>query len=404
MNRRGFLSAAALPLMLGADWPRFRGPNGFGAVELPGWPLTVPLTKNVLWQTAIPGSGHGSPIAIGGKIFLQASGANGAERRLLRIEASSGRIEWSVSRPGKSAHAHKKNSLASSTPTADAERVYVIVWDGAAVWVVGYDHFGKMLWEHKLGGYESQHGVGMSPVVHDGSVFVNYDQDGAAELVALDAKSGKQVWSKKHKAFRACYSSPLIRTTKTAVEVVNASTAGVTAYDAKTGEVLRDWVWKFDGMALRTVGSPMLTDKYLIAISGDGGGSRSMVVLTHDAAPEIVWEKKRDVPYVPGPVLHGEHLYWVTDNGIATCAELATGRIVWSERAFNKAVSASPILLGDQVLAVAEDGKAIVFAASKTGYSVTSETVFADAVFATPAAADGRIYLRTTTTLYGLGR
>jgi len=110
------------------------------------------------------------------------------------------------------------------------------------------------------------------------------------------------------------------------------------------------------------------------------------------------------VPYVPGPVLFGEHLYWLTDNGIATCAELATGRIVWSERAFNKAVSASPILLGDQVLAIAEDGKAIVFTATKAGYTVTSETAFPDAVFATPAAADGRVYLRTTTTLYGLGR
>jgi len=404
MDRRSFLAAAALPALLAADWPRFRGPNGFGAVEAPAWPLNVPLTKNVVWKTPIPGTGHGSPIAVDGKIFLQASGEDGGERRLLRVEAASGRIEWSVSRPGKSAHAHKKNSLASSTPAADAERVTVIVWDGADVWVVGYDHGGKQLWEHKLGGYVSQHGVGMSPVVHDGLVYVNYDQDGAAELVALDAKSGKPVWVKKHKAFRACYSSPLIRNAGGRVEVVNASTAGVTAYDAANGTILRDWVWKFDGMALRTVGSPMVTEQYLIAISGDGGGSRSMVVLTHDETPKIVWEKKRDVPYVPGPVLFGEHLYWLTDNGIATCAELATGRIVWSERAFNKAVSASPILLGDQVLAIAEDGKAIVFTATKAGYAVTSETAFPDAVFATPAAADGRVYLRTTTTLYGLGR
>ena len=132
----------------------------------------------------------------------------------------------------------------------------------------------------------------------------------------------------------------------------------------------------------------------VVAVSGDGDGSRCTVAVTAGVGSHMLWEKKKDTPYVPGPLLKGEHLYWITDAGIAMCAELKTGKVVWSERAFTKAISSSPILLGDNILAIAEDGKAVVFKATPHGFDKVADNEFGEAVFATPAVANGRLYVR----------
>ena len=409
--RRGFvglLAVLSVAAVSAADWPRFRGPNGLGVAEDAALPTKWSGTSGLAWKTALPGSGNGSPIVARGKVFVQASSADATQRMLLCLDAKTGKIDWTATRPGSKAHVHAKNSLASSTPASDGERVYAVFWDGREVSLSAYDFAGKPLWSKPLGGYESQHGVGMSPVAFGGKVYVNYDQDGAAEFVCFDGKSGDKLWSAPRKPFRACYSSALVREVDGRPEVVNASTAGVTGYDPETGSVKWDWAWKFDGMALRTVGSPILVGDTLVAVSGDGGGSRSAVALKltkePGGSPTLLWENKKETPYVPGPLVKGDHLYWVTDGGVAACVELATGKVVWSERAFSKAVSASPILAGDNVVAVAEDGKAVVFNATPAGFEKVAENALGEAVFASPAAADGKLYLRGATHLFAVGK
>jgi len=405
MKRRQFLASTVVGGLIGADWPRFRGPNGVGQAEGLTWAGTTPLTKSLLWETPLPGVGNGSPVVRAGQIYLQAASQDGRERQLLRLDAATGRVVWGVSRPGQSAHAHRKNSLASSTPALDDQRIVTIHWDGSQVEVVAYQPDGQVRWATKLGGYVSQHGLGCSPIVEAGRVYVNYDQDGAAELVCLEAASGKILWRAERKAFRACYSTPLVRSRAGGpTECINVSTAGVTVYDAATGKVLQDWPWKFEGNPLRTVGSPFLVGDDLVIFSGDGGGSRSMAVLSlAGEKPVALWEKRRDVPYVPGPVAHTGHLYWVTDGGIASCVDLKSGRLRWSERVFSRPVSASLIGLGGVVLAIAEDGKAVAFKAQPSHWEMLSETDLGDAVFATPAVADGRLFIRTNRRLLAIG-
>ncbi len=414
----------ALPLALpaaAADWPRFRGPNGSGVVEGPAPPLKWSATENVLWRADVPGVGHSSPIVVKGLVFLESSTEDGSQRSLLCYDAATGKLKWGKSAPGQRAHTHAKNSLASSTPASDGERVFALFWDGRVVTLTAYDLAGSELWSASLGGYVSQHGPGMSPVAHGGKVFVNYDQDdpsqaqkpakgdpppgppaeNPAEVLAFDARTGAKVWAAKRKAFRACSSSPLVRELPGGkAELVVSSTAGLTGYDTETGAVNWDWVWKFDGMALRTVGSPVLAGGVVVAPSGDGGGSRSMVAVAPGPRPRMLWNKTKDTPYVPGPVAKGDHLYWVTDGGLAVCAELRTGKVLWSERAFPNLgkgtyVLASLLLVGDDVLAVAETGRAVVFRASPDGYEEVSRNDLGEPVTATPAAADGKLYVRT---------
>ncbi|MGL6072891.1 MAG: PQQ-binding-like beta-propeller repeat protein [Fimbriiglobus sp.] len=388
---------------MGADWPRFRGPNGLGISE-DAVPTTWDDKNNVLWKTPIPGQGNSSPIVVKGKVFLQSSTQDATARMLIRVDVATGKVDWTKSRPGTKAHTHKKNSMASSTPASDGERVYCIFWDGENVLLVAYSFDGEEVWAKTLGGYVSDHGVGMSPVVIGKTVYVNYDQDGAAKLLAFDAKTGEKRWEENRKPNRACYSSPLVRESNGQSEIINASTMSVTGYDPDTGSVKWNWVWKFDGKELRMVGSPIVIGDTLIASCGDGAGSRSTVALKLGGEqPKLLWEKKRDTPYVPCLLVKDEHVYWVTDGGFAACAEVSSGKTLWSERILTKAVSASPILVKGQIIAVAEDGKAVVFTATPKGFEKIAENTLPDTVFATPATADGKLYIRGNGHLYCIG-
>src|SRR5439155_14660281 len=171
-----------------------------------------------------------------------------------------------------------------------------------------FDYGGKEVWKTPLGSFTSQHGVGQSPVLHGGKVFLNNDQDGSAEFLAFDAASGQKVWSVKRPAFRTCYSSPYVRPDgKGGNEIVIASTAGLTAYNPDDGKVRWEWEWKFDVKPLRNVGSPIEGAGEIFAISGDGDGSRHMVAVTPPGVdgpePKLAWEKKRGTPSVPCPLV-----------------------------------------------------------------------------------------------------
>lgn len=408
----------SLPLSLplaATDWTRFRGPNGSGVAEA-AIPTTWSKTENVLWAAPVPG-GHSSPIVVKGRVFLQSASPDGRERTLHAFDANTGKPVWAKTLPAHKVPTHAKSSLASSTPASDGERVFFIVWDGDKLTVRAYDLDGKDLWSAPLGGFVSQHGAGLSPVAFGGKVFINYDQDKEdpktkaetptpAKVVALDAATGSIAWTADRKPFRACYSSPLVRELPGGKsEVLVASTAGLTGYNPDDGHVNWNWDWHFSGpQALRTVGSPILAGGVIVAISGDGNGSREAVAVEPGTSAKRLWVKVKESPYVPGPLVLGEHLYWLTDDGQAMCFELKTGKLVWKERVLNRAISSSPVLVAGNVVAVDEGGKAVVFKATPDGYEKLATNDLGEPVFASPAVADGKLYIRGAKTLFCIGK
>jgi len=392
-----------------SDWPRFRGPNGTGASTDRDVPVTWTDTENVLWKVPLPGSGNSSPIVSRGKLFLQASAANGRQRMLVCLDAASGKVLWTQKVPAKRGHINDRNSLASSTCAADGERVYCVFWDGKDTALYTYTFDGKqLLWKHPLGEFTSQHGPGGSPMVHDGKVVYVNDQDGSSEVLCLDARTGRKVWKKPRQAFRACYSTPFVVPSQEGhTELIVATTAGITSFDLKDGSENWNFVWKFDAMALRTVSSPILTQGLVLATSGDGKGDRHMIAIKASGKGDVsktnlVWENKRDFPYVPGLLAHGEHIYSVNDRGIAACHVAKTGRLIWRER-LRSPVTASPVLIDGKVYAVGEDGKAYVFEAA-TKFNLLGESSVGESVSASPAVADGRLYIRGGTHLFCIAK
>ena len=132
--------------------------------------------------------------------------------------------------------------------------------------------------EASLGGYVSQHGPGMSPVLHEGSVFVNVDDDERAELVAFDAKTGEKKWQQPRKAHRASYSSPFIlkRDNKPA-ELILGTTTAITSYEPATGKINWNYEipWPTGKMPLRVIGHPVYAGGLMVMACGDGGGSHT---------------------------------------------------------------------------------------------------------------------------------
>jgi outer membrane protein assembly factor BamB len=394
------------------NWPRFRGPNGTGVTADPNVPLQWNDKEGVAWKTPLPGTGNSSPVVWGEHVFVQSATEDGKERMLLCLSAADGKILWSRSIPGVPfKFVNKYNTYASCTPAVDGERVYNIFWDGVGETVHAYDFKGNLLWQYNLGPFKSQHGAGASPIVYDGKVIINHDQDGAAVVIALDAKTGKPVWQAKREGVRVCYSVPfLLERPGEPVQLIVASTPGITAYNPADGTELWTYHWTFSGMRLRTVGSPLYHQGLIFATSGDGSGLRHMIAVKAGGKGDVsqthlAWQSQDRalLPYVPTILAHGDHLYYVNDAGLACCVEAKSGKVVWKERMGGE-VSASPVLIDGKVVAVDREGEVYVFAASPAGFKLLAKNSLGESTRATPAVADGRLFFRGAKHLFCIAK
>lgn len=154
-----------------ANWPRFRGGDGAGeggGAELPEtWGV-----ESAKWSVELAGEGHSSPVIWGGKVFVTSAVERGASRVLQCFDLQKGGELWRVTQDSAIHKRHKNNSYASSTPTVDGERVYVMWGQPKSIMVVAYTHTGKEVWRNDLGAYKSGHGFGVSPIVAGGKLIV----------------------------------------------------------------------------------------------------------------------------------------------------------------------------------------------------------------------------------------
>jgi outer membrane protein assembly factor BamB len=401
------LSLAAVVLLGGADWMRFRGPNGTGISQDKNIPVEW-TAKEVLWKSELPGEGHSSPIVVKGKVFLQA--ATKTERLLVCFDALSGKQLWSKATPGVVGHTHERSSLASGTPCSDGEKVYCVFWDGKNVGLFAYDLAGKLIWNRDLGEFKSQHGPGFSPIVHDGKVFVNNDQDGRAMVQAFRAKDGEPAWRVKRPADFTCYSTPFIyEQGGKGSELVVTSTSRITAYNPADGKEVWNFNWSHPLRPLRTVGSSITADGLVFATSGGGDGARDMIAIKLGGKgdgyrPHLAWEKNAGgTPYVPSLLAHKGHVYAVNDDGIAFCWEAKTGKEVWKARV-GESMSSSPVLIDGKVYAVGEKGNVYIWQATPDGYKRLAKNSLGERVFSTPAVANGRLFVRGAKHLFCIGK
>lgn len=395
--------AAALLAWLGAgdarlggdeNWSRFRGPNGSGVAEGVEFPAKW-TDDDYLWRVALPGKGHSSPIGWRARVFVTASDAEAGEVTLAALDAATGETLWTSKFESPGYQMHLSNSLASSTPAADAERVYVAWVREGALNVAAVDHNGAEVWRRELGPVSFNHGFGSSPIVVDDLVVVPCDCEGESFVTALDARSGKVRWRQTRAPGVDSYATPAVwQTDAGAKQIIVESTAeGMAALDPRDGQA----VWKLpDAFPARCVGSPVVAEGLVIATSGQGGNGRSFAAVKPPVGaeePTVAYELDRSIPQSPTPVAFDGLLFVVSDRGVVTCCDLATGKLRWTERVGGN-YFASPVVAGGKLYCLAADGAVTVLAAGDK-FEELGRSQMGETCEATPAIHGGRMYLRT---------
>jgi outer membrane protein assembly factor BamB len=225
------------------------------------------------------------------------------------------------------------------------------------------------------------------------------DQPETSRIVALDRQTGEIRWSTPRRSEVVSYSVPCIyEPPGLPPQLICCSTShGICSLDPRTG----DENWSREVFSMRTVSSPIVAGDYLVGTTGSGGGGNYVVVLKPGDEPQVAYEVRKQAPYVPTPVAQGPLLFLWSDKGIVTCLRTADGSQVWQERVGGN-YSGSPVLIGDRLLCIDEDGVVVVLAAAEQ-FQLLGKTPLGEASRSTPAAANGQLLLRTYSHLYSVG-
>jgi CubicO group peptidase (beta-lactamase class C family)/outer membrane protein assembly factor BamB len=392
-----------LPAAAAGGWDRFRGPNGSGVAAAASAPVSW-TDKDYDWQVRIPGIGHSSPVVWGNRVFVTTGDETaGGRRTTLCLDAADGRTLWTHEFDRTTYTTLRTNSLATSTPAVDADRVYVCWVTPEAYEVLALTHDGKQVWRTGLGPFPSDQGFAASPVVVGGVVVLSYIPDGPGAIVGLDAATGRKRWSLPRKAAATEYGTPCVFTRADgSAEVVTVGRAtGMTAIDPATGRVNWEFALAGEGGRGGAISSPIAAGGLVI---GSAGGH---VVAVRPPAqpggkPVEAWRIPRAAPIIPTVLAAGDRVYAWNDSGIVTCAELAGGKVLWRER-IGGTFWGSPIAVGGHLYCLSDTGECVVLPAGDA-YRPPTRIALGEGTYCTPAVAPGgRLLLRTESRLVSVG-
>jgi len=386
-----------LPL---SDWPQFRGPTGQGHSDEQGLPLTWSETKNVRWKVAIPGRGWSSPVVQADRIWLTTATDEGKSLRALSIDRNSGAILQNVEifRLKSPKLTNSKNSFASPTPVVDGERVYVHF---GAYGTACLTQSGEIVWKTRLEYDNGQHGTGGSPIVYEDLLIISCDGNDVQFVVALDKLTGKVKWKKSREGYQA-YSTPLVVSLPGGDQVISPGAFRAVAYEPRSGKEL--WQVRY-GEGFSNVPRPVYGDGLVFICTGFQ--QPSMLAVRLDGKGDVTnskveWKLDRGVPLTASPLLVGNELYMVTDNGIATCVDAKTGKEYWRARVGGNH-SASPIYADGRIYFLSEEGESVVIAPGQTLKHLTTNQLDGRTL-ASMAVSGGSIFIRSETHLYRISK
>jgi outer membrane protein assembly factor BamB len=417
----------------GSNWSQWRGTDGTGVSTETNLPIEWSSDKNILWKVPINGRGHSSPIVWENRIFLTSDlegeivpGAKavqhkfdgkdfvhpdsvGADRKhtfvVVCIDRSTGKVLWE-----KTAYTgtvfddrHRKGSYASPTPATDGKLVFAYFGSEG---IYCFDFSGKLVWQATPGKVPNLGmGPGTSPVLFENTVILQCDEENGENsfIVALDKKTGREVWRTPRKV-QASWSTPLIVRTAARAELVTSGNEFIISYDPKTGKEL----WRTKGHESNAIGSPLAghgmvfvyagfplkrTLAITLGASGDLTGSKN-----------IAWQYDKGTAYVPSSILYGDYLYLMSDRGLLTCLDARTGKLVYEggRVPIPATFTASPIAFDGKLLLTSEDGDTFIISAGPK-HEVIATSSISEPVFASPAVSDGMIFIRGEKNLYCIG-
>src|SRR5687768_6570810 len=348
-------------------WPEWRGPyrNGMARGDAP---TTWSDTRNIKWKTEIPGRGFSTPVIWGNKVFLttavqtgkapeptpastspgqtaptstqqtpapspgaqtprrggsQGGPGGGAGARiehkflLICLDRKTGKVIWQrtarVATPHEGYH-RAYGSFASNSPITDGKYLFVSFGSRG---IYCYDLNGKLIWEKDLGvqmRMRLQFGEGAAPALDKDRIYLTYDHEGGSFFVALDKRTGKEVW-RAERDEPSSWSTPLVIEHAGRRQVIVSATRKVRSYDVDSGKL----IWECAGLGSNVISAPVYHDGVVLVMSGHRDPKLMAIRLGKEGdltgTDAIVWSQTRGLSYTLSPVLHEGKLYVVTDSG-----------------------------------------------------------------------------------------
>jgi outer membrane protein assembly factor BamB len=285
-----------------------------------------------------------------------------------------------------------RHGYASSTPVTDGERVYVFFEKEG---VFAFDFAGKQIWQANVGDKTDNWGSATSPVLYKNLVIINASVESGA-LIALDKSTGDEVW--RTPGMRRSWSSPvLVDVNNGQQEVVISIQGSILGFDPENGEQL----WKCTGIHDYVCPSVVAENEIVFAIGGRRG---ECVAVKAGGRGDVqpLWTQRAG-SNVSSPVIHGDHLYWVSDRGIAFCVNMDSGDIVYQERLPGNGVEAyaSAVAADGKIYNVTRQQGTFVLAASPQ-FKLLAQNELGDTSVAngSPAISNEQLLLRTNQFLY----
>jgi len=466
-----------------ADWLRFRGPNGTGVSESTGVPTEFGPEKNLVWRTEVP-PGYSSPILVGDRIFVTAyegekrssAGANPSivldHEKLwtIALDRASGKILWRREAPAaRNEVLDARNSPASPSPVSDGKNVYVFFGDYG---LVSYGPDGNERWKTPLGPFNNVYGVGVSPIVVDDKIVLVIDQSTGSFIAAYGQNDGRQRWKVARPEAVSGHSTPsvmkgangkslIVAPGAFRMDVYNASTGEtewfmhglpsemksvpiiedgtiyINGYNAPENdpgkqvaiapfdEVLKQFDKNHDGKISldeapdqrtkvyfpfidlnhdgmmdaaewKNYANMMAATNALMAVKADGHGDMTSTA--------VKWQYHRAIPQLPSLVVYRGVVYMINDTGVLTTLNASTGEVfkVARLRGVSDRYFASPVAADGKIYIAGDSGVVSVLKAGGDQELLTANNLNED-IHSTPAIADGKIYIRTVSAIYCFG-
>ncbi len=447
----GFLPSFPLPLNAAesaakGNWPHWRGPTGNGVSPDGKPPVEWSETKNVKWKVEIPGSGSGSPIVWGDRVFVvtavgkgardRAGGADagggrdsGRQRRgqgrgqsrrrrggrgaaptpqtfkLFCFDRSTGKVAWEKTAVDATPHEghQSSNNFAPASPCTDGEHVYAHFGSRG---LFCYSLDGKLKWKRTdFGKMRARNGFGegSSPTLHGDVIIVPWDHEGQSFLAVLNKKNGETIW-KVDRDEPTCWATPLVVEHGGEKQIITNGQNFARAYDLKTGDEL----WRCSGQTQRPVASPVSGHGLVFIGSGHKGSFLGAFRLDGagdiEGTKSVVWSVDKNTPDVPSPVLSGRRLYFFSARkNILSCHDAVTGKAHYEASRVDglDSLYASPVAAGGKVYLTSRNGTTVVIEDADKLKIVATNSV-GETVDASPAVAGTEMFIRGSKHLFCL--
>jgi len=387
-----------------ADWPLYRGPNQDGIS-----PEDVNIQWNgsgpkVVWRTPT-NTGFSSFAVSHGRVFTQVvREIQGRPREVcLALAAASGSELWiaDIAR----GEGYSGGDMAGggdgprSTPTVNDGKVYLLTPDLVAHCLDAAT--GRSIWKRDL--IKQHHGRNIgwnsaASVAIDGNLLFVAGGGAGESLLGLNKNSGAVVWKTGDEMMT--HSTPVVATIHNQRQGVFFMQSGLVSVAAKTGKLLWKYPFRY---SVSTAISPVVSGDIVYLSAGYGIGSAACRISKQGSGftATKLWFSPGNEPVVSHwstPVCKDGYLYGmfgfkIFKTGPMKCVELATGKIMWSQAGFGQG---NVILVGNRLVALAEDGNLVIVEATPEAYKEIARTrAFQDKCWSTPAFADGKIYVRS---------